>query len=301
MDDAHRSQRFAPWLWLLLVLFAMRVLGQVLVAFLGVRWLPPMEEWMSGLLPYRYLLPSQLAILLLLGTVAADFGRGRGFFVEPRQAFARIAPVFGWIYLSSMVLRYAHSMTVHPERRWLGQTIPIVFHCVLATFVILFGRYHRGAVGGERGRGEADLKVRKRAPAAGGLLLLLFLLAGTALGGCVTASHLRRVAPPAAPCTVDPSLLGSWKGHRNTQLGPGWFRLRFECDCTYSWSAQLLWLRARAEGYYRIRDGALLLTDEGGTRTWPYVLTGDSLEIREAPTETDIYGRAGRTSCPLPG
>lgn len=145
MDDADRARRYAPWLWSLLALFAMRVLGQVLVAFLGVRWLSPMAEWMSGLLPYRFLLPAQLAILVLLGVVAADFSRGRGSFVAPRRAFARVAPALGWVYLSSMALRYALSMSLHPERRWLGQTIPIAFHCVLATFVILFGRYHRGA------------------------------------------------------------------------------------------------------------------------------------------------------------
>jgi len=34
------------------------------------------------------------------------------------------------------------SMALHPERRWLGGTIPIFFHCVLATFLFVVGRYH---------------------------------------------------------------------------------------------------------------------------------------------------------------
>jgi hypothetical protein len=144
MGEAERARRYAPWLWLLLGLFALRVLGQALVAFAGVGWLPPMEQWMSGLLPYPWLLPAQLVILFVLGEVAADFTRGRGFSVTPRRLFARWALPFGRVYLGSMVLRYLLSMALHPERRWIGQTIPIVFHCVLASYVILFGRYHRG-------------------------------------------------------------------------------------------------------------------------------------------------------------
>jgi hypothetical protein len=44
----------------LALLFLLRVVGQILVAFLGVRFLPPLEDWYSGLLPYPILLPVQL-------------------------------------------------------------------------------------------------------------------------------------------------------------------------------------------------------------------------------------------------
>ena len=47
----------------LTALFAARVLGQALVAFLDVPLLPPMSAWYSGLLPYPILLPTQLLIL----------------------------------------------------------------------------------------------------------------------------------------------------------------------------------------------------------------------------------------------
>ncbi|HUO85759.1 MAG TPA: hypothetical protein VM617_00075, partial [Thermoanaerobaculia bacterium] len=66
----------APWLWALLGLFVLRVAGQVLVAFARVRWLPPMEQWQSGLLPYRVLLAAQIAIVLVLGKVCLDFTGG---------------------------------------------------------------------------------------------------------------------------------------------------------------------------------------------------------------------------------
>ena len=75
------------YFWLLttlLFLFCLRVLGQVLVAFFGVTFLPPMEAWFSGLLPYPELLTSQILIILLYGKICLDFARGRGYFVTPR-------------------------------------------------------------------------------------------------------------------------------------------------------------------------------------------------------------------------
>jgi hypothetical protein len=40
-----------------------------------------------------------------------------------------------------MVGRYIVTMTLHPEYRWLGHTIPIWFHFVLAAFVYTCGHY----------------------------------------------------------------------------------------------------------------------------------------------------------------
>jgi hypothetical protein len=130
-------------LWFLLGLFCLRVLGQVLVAFWGVRFLPPMEEWYSGLIPYPILLPIQIGIIILMARVCYDFSRGRGFFVEPRRGFGRGVLTFGYVYLAAMILRYVIRMGLYPEERWWGGTIPIFFHWVLAAFVILFGRFHR--------------------------------------------------------------------------------------------------------------------------------------------------------------
>jgi len=137
------SRRLAPFLWLLLVAFMLRVAGQMLVAFRGVPWLPPMDAWMSGLMPYPYLLVSQFLIIGLCVKVAADFTRGAGWFVEPRPVFGAGVLYFGWIYSAAMVVRYIARMILLPEERWFGGTIPIFFHFVLAGFVILFGLWHR--------------------------------------------------------------------------------------------------------------------------------------------------------------
>ena len=137
------SQQLAPVLWLLLGGFVGRVTGQILVAFWGVTWLPPMSEWMSGLMPYPYLLPSQLVIIVVCTKVCLDFSRGRGWFVTTRPVFGRGVLYFGYIYFAGMIIRYVLQMILRPETRWFGGTIPIVFHLVLAGFIILFGLWHR--------------------------------------------------------------------------------------------------------------------------------------------------------------
>ena len=136
-------QRLAPLLWMLLGLFVLRVTGQALVAFFGVGFLPPMQQWYSGLMPYEYLLPSQIFIIVLMVRICIDFARGTGFFVTPRRFFAAPWLYFGYLYLAVMVVRYPVQMVLHPESRWFGGTIPIFFHWVLAAFVIAVGLHHR--------------------------------------------------------------------------------------------------------------------------------------------------------------
>jgi hypothetical protein len=123
----------AALLWLLLALFVARVVGQALVAFAGVTWLPPTERWQSGLLPYWLLLAAQIVIIVLMVAISRDFTRGRGFFVRPRRFFAVYWLAFGWVYLAGMLVRFAIQ----------GWTIPVVFHWVLAAFVIAVGLWHR--------------------------------------------------------------------------------------------------------------------------------------------------------------
>jgi hypothetical protein len=120
-------------LWLLLFLFAARVAGQVLVAFFDVTWLPPMERWHSGLMPYGVLLFFQILIIALMLTICVDFTRGRGFFVQPRRFFSVHWVWFAWTYLGVMLARFFIQ----------GPTIPVFFHWVLAAFMIVVGLWHR--------------------------------------------------------------------------------------------------------------------------------------------------------------
>ena len=122
-----------PLLWTLLALFVLRVAGQAMVAFFDVGWLPPMERWYSGLVPYEILLPAQIAIIVLMAKICADFTRQRGVFVEPRRFFAVYWLWFAWIYLAGMIVRFLVQ----------GPTIPVFFHWVLAAFMIAVGLWHR--------------------------------------------------------------------------------------------------------------------------------------------------------------
>ena len=57
---------YATVMAVLLVLFLARVFGQILAATVAPSWLPPMARWYSGLMPYRYLLPTQIVFLVVM-------------------------------------------------------------------------------------------------------------------------------------------------------------------------------------------------------------------------------------------
>ena len=130
----------APYLSLFTALFLMRVLGQVLVRTRQPRWLPPTEQW--NLSPYAVLLPTQVAMLGLMAWIDLDFARARGFWTEPRPAFGVGVLWFTLVYASVMAIRYVVRMTRSPAERWFGGTIPIVFHFVLAGYLLVFGMFH---------------------------------------------------------------------------------------------------------------------------------------------------------------
>ncbi len=129
----------AAALWVLLGLFVVRVVGQVLLAagLLGAGGVvPPWEEWYSGLLPYPWLLASQLAIVLAFGKASVDVTRGSGYFARAHPRFGRGILAFGVVYALGMGLRYALRGSL---------SIPIVFHWVLAGFLMVLGVQQRRA------------------------------------------------------------------------------------------------------------------------------------------------------------
>jgi uncharacterized protein len=142
-EQEPRSRHYSRGLLVLLFLFCLRVIGQMLVAFLHVSFLPPMKEWFSGLLPYPELVVSQILIILLFSKVCSDFHRGTGYFVRLSPRFSRNLQIFGYVYFSGMIVRYVLRMNFYPDQRWFGGTIPIIFHCVLASFILVVARFNR--------------------------------------------------------------------------------------------------------------------------------------------------------------
>ncbi|MDE2938012.1 MAG: hypothetical protein OXR67_03710 [Chloroflexota bacterium] len=125
------------------LLFALRVLGQVVVVTRAPRWLPANEHWYSGLMPYRYLLPAQLVLLAVMLVICADVYRGSGLFAADWWSRAALPlTVLSWIYFGSMVVRYVLTMVLRPELRWFRHTIPIWFHMVLALALWAFADFH---------------------------------------------------------------------------------------------------------------------------------------------------------------
>ncbi|HEX6961245.1 MAG TPA: hypothetical protein VF175_05215 [Lacipirellula sp.] len=133
--------RYSIILAVLAAAFLLRVAGQALVAVGGVKFLPPMEQWYSGLIPYPVLLPVQLVILLTQAKISRDIARGAGFFAHCRPWGGKLLERFSIIYFAAMVLRYVATMYLYPERRWFSGTIPIFFHWVLAAYLFVLSRY----------------------------------------------------------------------------------------------------------------------------------------------------------------
>lgn len=145
IDAGPNRTVYGKVLGFLTLLFFLRVLGQALVAFLSVTWLPAMGQWYSGVIPYPSLLAIQLVMLLFMMKISMDIARGAGMFALKRPSWSRFMVRCSAIYAGAMVLRYAITMIFRPEMRWLGDTIPIFFHFVLAGFIFVLGRYNFAA------------------------------------------------------------------------------------------------------------------------------------------------------------
>ncbi len=101
--------------------------------------LPPFESWHSAALPYGVLLASQLAILLALGWTAWRFTIGD---VKARRQVGVLALALGGVYFAAMLARLVLGLTALSHVRWFASPIPTVFHLVLATYLLLYGRFH---------------------------------------------------------------------------------------------------------------------------------------------------------------
>jgi hypothetical protein len=94
-------------------------------------------------------------------------------------------------------------------------------------------------------------------------------------------------------CVVDPALAGTWTDTRLTQLGPVWEKVTFNCDCTFTMRAQLLWARFTDRGLYGATGAVLHIGRTSGVLRWPYRIDGDTLHMTQAPGEVITYQQSG--------
>ena len=131
------ARGYAVVMAVLLVLFLGRVVGQILAATTAPSWLPPMARWYSGLMPYRYLLPTQIVFLVLMTAMTIDVDRQSSPFGTISASTGAWIVWFSYVYALGMVVRSIRYALATPERR--GVLIPIVFHFVLAAFLFAYG------------------------------------------------------------------------------------------------------------------------------------------------------------------
>jgi hypothetical protein len=121
-------------------LFAFRVIAQVEVLLLEPAWLPGMDAWYSGLLPYPLLLPAQIAILAIMTVAAWNPRVRRGLFARAHPRAARALRGFAIAYAAAMAARLLWIVGQHGYEFWREGAIPVAFHWVLALFLLICGR-----------------------------------------------------------------------------------------------------------------------------------------------------------------
>jgi len=82
-------------------------------------------------------------MLLLMIKITGEIWRGKGSFAVVRPHWSDFLIKFSAAYAALMVFRYILTMNLHPEMRWFGDIIPIIFHFVLAGFIFVLGHYHQ--------------------------------------------------------------------------------------------------------------------------------------------------------------
>ena len=136
---ASTSRKYFTCFLGLLLLFCSRVVAQLIQLFYPVDFLPPFEAWHSRTLPYWLLVIFQLIIVLACINVVLRFIRDKA---NPNYKTGRIYLGLGFVYFSIMSFRLVAGLTFGNDHGWFSAKIPTFFHLVLASFLLLLGRFH---------------------------------------------------------------------------------------------------------------------------------------------------------------
>ena len=134
-----QGNNIATWLWVCLVIFTLRVLGQFLVYKFDIQALPPFEAWYSGAISYKFLLLWQLFIMSAMGLFAYRISKN---LVVPRYRLGVVLRAVGTLYFCIMFVRLLISLFGLSNDIWFSRPIPSFFHLILASYLFLVGRYH---------------------------------------------------------------------------------------------------------------------------------------------------------------
>lgn len=145
--EPEPSHRHALWqthialaLAALLALFAGRVAAQLIQRYWPTDALPDFAAWHSGLLPYEFLLISQLLIVAAFAVITVRVASGR---VQPRSTVATVLLSMGAIYFAVMSFRLGGALTNSVKLGPLSANpLPAAFHLVLSAWLLVLGLYH---------------------------------------------------------------------------------------------------------------------------------------------------------------
>jgi hypothetical protein len=133
------ARRYALVLWILTVLVCFRVVAQLVQVWYPVEFLPAFGRWHSGTLPYVLLVGVQGVILAACVRIVWGVFKGT---IAPSTQKGKVLFALGTIYLLGMCTRLFVGLTIAPDHYWFGATLPTVFHLVLASFIMVYGRFH---------------------------------------------------------------------------------------------------------------------------------------------------------------
>lgn len=133
------SSAYVAVLWLLILVFCLRVAGQLTQVLYPVAWLPPLAVWQGSAIPYPLLLASQVAIIMAMSLVALKHAAGS---VQRRPRLGSWLLLAGSVYFLVMAGRLIVGLADWSEDPWFQRPIPAFFHLVLASYVLLLGAFH---------------------------------------------------------------------------------------------------------------------------------------------------------------
>ena len=123
------------------LLFALYAFGQAIAFNWQAGFLPGMWEWSSSPVRYSAQLQAHFIILGLMVRVFRDVASKKGFF--------SLAPIWvgenlrwlSYLYVLSIVARYAFTLVSSPDKSWFEHLLPICFHVILAGYIYTYCHY----------------------------------------------------------------------------------------------------------------------------------------------------------------
>jgi hypothetical protein len=126
-------------LWVLILLFLLRVIGQMIQQLNSVSWLPPIDVWQGSSLPYGFLLSSQIIILGVMIRITRQHASAR---VQKNPIKGKWLLALGTLYFFGMSARLVIGLANLSSHPWFHKSLPAFFHLVLATFVLSLAAFH---------------------------------------------------------------------------------------------------------------------------------------------------------------